>query len=118
MNTHNVCFYEELVKIILQLSPNTHLICSTETCFSLHISEGSYSHKQPDTQLSSSASSIGFYSNQSEHSDPSPPSSHLSESAPAGSAGMLFGPFMPDEGLGLEEEEEQQNIHNKVTIVT
>ena len=29
MSTHNISFYGELVKIILQLSPNTHLICST-----------------------------------------------------------------------------------------
>lgn len=96
----------------------TSLSCSPQSPNFTDLKEGSYSHKQPDTQLSSSASSIGFYSNQSEHSDPSPPSSHLSESAPAGSAGMLFGPFMPDEGLGLEEEEEQQNIHNKRQLKT
>ena len=30
MSTHNICFYGELTKIILELSPNTHLICSTE----------------------------------------------------------------------------------------
>ena len=30
MSTHNVCFYgEKISKIIPQLSPNTHLICST-----------------------------------------------------------------------------------------
>ena len=28
MSTHNVCFYGELTKIILQLSSNTHFICS------------------------------------------------------------------------------------------
>ena len=28
MSTHKVCFYEELKKIILNLSPNTLLICS------------------------------------------------------------------------------------------
>ena len=30
MSTHNICFYGEMTKIILQLSSNTHLICSTE----------------------------------------------------------------------------------------
>ena len=29
MSTHNICFYGELTKIILQLSSNTLLICST-----------------------------------------------------------------------------------------
>ena len=29
MSTHNICFYGELSKIILQLSSNTLLICST-----------------------------------------------------------------------------------------
>ena len=29
MSTHNICFYEELMKIILQLSSNTLPICST-----------------------------------------------------------------------------------------
>ena len=29
MSTHNICFYGELTKIILQLSSNTHLICSS-----------------------------------------------------------------------------------------
>ena len=29
MNTHNICFYGELTKIILQLSSNTLLICSS-----------------------------------------------------------------------------------------
>ena len=28
MSTHNICFHGELTKIILQLSSNTHLICS------------------------------------------------------------------------------------------
>ena len=57
-----------------------------------------------NTQLSTSASSSGYYSNQSDRSDPSPPSlSHLSESAPARS-GLVFGPFLQDEGLELEEE--------------
>ena len=31
MNTHNICFYGEISKIIPSLSPNTHLFCSTET---------------------------------------------------------------------------------------
>ena len=30
MSTHNICFYGELTKIILQLSSNTLLICSSE----------------------------------------------------------------------------------------
>ena len=30
MSTHNICFYGELTKIILQLSWNTLLICSSE----------------------------------------------------------------------------------------
>ena len=29
MSTHNICFYGEIMKIILQLSPSTHHICST-----------------------------------------------------------------------------------------
>ena len=29
MSTHNICFYGELTKIILQLSSNTLLICSS-----------------------------------------------------------------------------------------
>ena len=29
MSTHNICFYGELMKIILHLSPNTLLICSS-----------------------------------------------------------------------------------------
>ena len=34
MSTHNVCFYGELTKIILQLSSNTHLIFPL-TCLSV-----------------------------------------------------------------------------------
>ena len=30
MSTHNIGFYEEMAKIIFQLSSNTHLICSSE----------------------------------------------------------------------------------------
>ena len=30
MSTHNICFYGELTKNIIQLSSNTLLICSTE----------------------------------------------------------------------------------------
>ena len=30
MSTHNICFYGELMKIILQLSSNTNLICSSD----------------------------------------------------------------------------------------
>ena len=29
MSTYNICFYGELTKIILQLSSDVHLICST-----------------------------------------------------------------------------------------
>ena len=31
MSTHNICFHGELTKIILQLSSNTFLICSSAT---------------------------------------------------------------------------------------
>ena len=31
MSTHNIGFYEEITKIIVQLSPNTHLTSSSET---------------------------------------------------------------------------------------
>ena len=30
MSTHNICFYEKLTKIILELSSNTHLIWYSE----------------------------------------------------------------------------------------
>ena len=30
MGTHNVGFYEEMAKIVFQLSSNAHLICSSE----------------------------------------------------------------------------------------
>ena len=30
MSTHNICFYRELTKIILELSSNTLVICSTD----------------------------------------------------------------------------------------
>ena len=30
MSTHNLCFYGELTKIILQSSVNTHFICSLD----------------------------------------------------------------------------------------
>ena len=30
MSTHNICFYEDLTKIITKLSSNTHLISSAE----------------------------------------------------------------------------------------
>ena len=33
MSTHNICIYGELMKIILQLSSNTHLICSGGSSF-------------------------------------------------------------------------------------
>ena len=39
MSTHNICFYGELTKIILQLSSNTHLICSTDTASDSFITE-------------------------------------------------------------------------------
>ena len=29
MSTHNICFYGEMTKIILQLSSNTHIMCSS-----------------------------------------------------------------------------------------
>ena len=39
MSTYNVGFYEEIWKIILNLSRNTHLICSTAgSCISFVVS--------------------------------------------------------------------------------
>ena len=35
MSTHNICFYEEMMKIIFQLSTNMHLICSSCTVMGL-----------------------------------------------------------------------------------
>ena len=32
MSTHNIGFYEDLTKIIFQLSSNTHLISSSSLC--------------------------------------------------------------------------------------
>ena len=32
MSTHNIGFYEEISKIITQLSSNMHLISSADTC--------------------------------------------------------------------------------------
>ena len=32
MSTRNICFYEDLTKIIFELSSNTHLISSAEVC--------------------------------------------------------------------------------------
>ena len=32
MSTHNIGFYEDLTKIIFELSSNTHLISSAERC--------------------------------------------------------------------------------------
>ena len=39
MSTHNICFYGELTKIILQFSSNTLLICSSEKVKSDSIKE-------------------------------------------------------------------------------
>ena len=33
MSTHNIGFYEDLTKIIFELSSNMHLISSAELCF-------------------------------------------------------------------------------------
>jgi len=53
--------------------------------------------------LSSSVASSGFHSNQSEQSNPSPPSmSHLSESAPASTS--MFSSYQQDEGVDVGEE--------------
>ena len=41
MSTHNIGFYEDLTKIIFQLSSNTHLISSSANTFAaclLHVS--------------------------------------------------------------------------------
>lgn len=97
----------------------TSLSCSPKSPQFQDLRELPTFHKTHETQLSSSASSSGFHSNQSERSDPSPPSSHLSESAPAaGSGGMLFGPFMPDEGLELEVEGKDEDSENKNHLKT
>ena len=32
MSTHNIGFYEDLTKIIFELSSNTHLISNTDVC--------------------------------------------------------------------------------------
>ena len=50
MSTHNVCFSEELQKIILLLSPNTLLICFTVSVSNFLISyrdslTGNYSYE-------------------------------------------------------------------------
>lgn len=96
----------------------TSLSCSPKSPQFQDLRELSAFHKTHDAQLSSSATSSGFHSNLSERSDPSPPSSHLSESAPAGSGGMLFSPFMPDEGLELDEERKDSNSENKNQMKT
>lgn len=65
--------------------------------------------------LSSSVSSSGYYSNQSDRSDRSPPShTHLSESAPA-ATGMVFSPFGRDECFVLKvgRSEEEMGIESK-----
>ena len=36
MSTHNICFYEDLTKIIFELSSNTHLISSAEVALPIH----------------------------------------------------------------------------------
>ena len=36
MSTHNICFNGELMKIILHLSSNTHLICSPDNKICIH----------------------------------------------------------------------------------
>ena len=36
MSTHNIGFYEDLTKIIFELSSNTHLICSSDS-HSFHV---------------------------------------------------------------------------------
>ena len=37
MSTHNICFYEDLTKIIFELSSNTHLISSAGRGSFLHL---------------------------------------------------------------------------------
>ena len=36
MSTHNIGFYEDLTKIIYELSSNTHLISSADPLFNVH----------------------------------------------------------------------------------
>ncbi|XP_060081033.1 zinc finger protein 704-like [Ylistrum balloti] len=61
--------------------------------------------------LSSSVASSGFHS---ERSDPSPPlSSNLSESAPAASGSWFFGSYPKDDGVVLEEnDDEYDDVEN------
>ena len=55
--------------------------------------------------LSTSANSSGFHS---ERSDPSPPSLHLSESAPAGHpTGFVVGSYHKDDGIEIEDFEDE-----------
>ena len=55
--------------------------------------------------LSTSANSSGFHS---ERSDPSPPSLHLSESAPAGHpSGFVVGSYHKDDGIEIEDFEDE-----------
>ena len=51
MSTHNICFYEEITKIIPKLSSNTLLICSTASAtehgFLKSLNQSSYSRERP-----------------------------------------------------------------------
>ena len=46
MSTHNIGFYEEMMKIIFQISSNAHFICSSETTL-LIFSVGDISTRPP-----------------------------------------------------------------------
>ncbi|KAH3780926.1 zinc finger protein 704-like [Dreissena polymorpha] len=77
----------------------TSLSCSPQ---SPHFNANDFRDFCRNSQLSSSSQSSGFYSNQSERSDPSPPApSHLSESAPTGSS-MVFKNYHVDEGIAVD----------------
>ena len=57
MSTHNICFYRELMKIILHLSSNTPLICSTVIFYCISLSYNfSYDVDSPTSRLSAHVS--------------------------------------------------------------
>ena len=56
MSTHNIGFYEEISKIIFQLSSNTHLISSSGLILSLCLKDF---HRDAATQLVSLRISTG-----------------------------------------------------------
>ncbi|KAK3088311.1 hypothetical protein FSP39_017343 [Pinctada imbricata] len=66
---------------------------------------------RPSQHLSSSVSSSGFHS---ERSDPSPPSSHLSESAPASSTGFFPTSYTKDDEIDIDIDEEDEDFDDVI----